>query len=133
MSKRDLQSASYEVGYGKPPLATQFQKGRSGNPSGRPKGRKNVSTVLQQALRQKVLVTEAGRRRIKTKLEIAVTQLVNKAASGDLVAMKHLLAMTSLLIDEKAGPAVSPDVVADREHARRLLARMSGAGESEPS
>jgi hypothetical protein len=28
---------SYEVGYGKPPKQTRFQKGTSGNPSGRPK------------------------------------------------------------------------------------------------
>ena len=30
-------SDSYEVGYGKPPKSTQFEKGVSGNPKGRPK------------------------------------------------------------------------------------------------
>ncbi|MEO1104370.1 MAG: DUF5681 domain-containing protein [Pseudomonadota bacterium] len=30
----------YEVGYAKPPVRTQFKKGRSGNRKGRPKDRK---------------------------------------------------------------------------------------------
>jgi hypothetical protein len=36
MSEENM-SDSYEVGYGKPPKDTQFKKGSSGNPKGRPK------------------------------------------------------------------------------------------------
>jgi hypothetical protein len=53
----------YVVGYGKPPLHTRFQKGRSGNPNGRPRGRKNMSTLLSDALNGSVIVVENGRRK----------------------------------------------------------------------
>ena len=35
-----------EVGYGKPPRATQFKKGQSGNIKGRPKGSKDMRAAL---------------------------------------------------------------------------------------
>lgn len=84
---------TYDVGFGKPPKPTQFRKGQSGNPKGRPKGRRNLATVLGRTLREKVVINENGVRRTVTKLEAAVKQLVNKAASGDLVALRQLTAL----------------------------------------
>lgn len=80
-----------EVGYGKPPEATRFKKGVSGNPKGRPKGSLNVATVFIKTLREKVVINENGRRKTVTKLEAALKQLVNKAASGDIRALRQLL------------------------------------------
>src|SRR5947208_10957570 len=87
------QEGNYEVGYGKPPRHTSFQKGRSGNPAGRPRGKKNLATLLSDALDQKIIVVESGRRKKISKREAIVTQLVNKSASADLKATQIVLAM----------------------------------------
>jgi hypothetical protein len=79
-----------QIGYGNPPKSGQFQKGVSGNPRGRPRGSLNMATVLSKALREKVLVHEKGRRKLLSKFEIALRQLVNKAAAGDLRAIRQL-------------------------------------------
>ena len=43
----DATDRDYDVGYGKPPKATRFRKGQTGNPKGRPKTSKNVGTMLE--------------------------------------------------------------------------------------
>jgi hypothetical protein len=83
--------ATGQVGYGSPPESTRFRKGISGNPNGRPKGSPNVATAFAKALREKVVINERGQRKTVTKLEAALKQLVNKAASGDLRAVRQLL------------------------------------------
>ena len=88
--KDDPKNEPFDVGYGKPPKHTQFKKGQSGNPNGRPKGTLNLATVLERTLREEVVINENGRRKVITKLEAAITQLVNKAASGDAHAMRYL-------------------------------------------
>ena len=79
------------VGYGKPPKDSRFKKGASGNPKGRPKGSRNVAAVFAKTLREKVVINEHGQRKIVTKLEAALKQMVNKAASGDLRAFHQLV------------------------------------------
>lgn len=46
---------------------------------------------MRPVLPQKVTVTEQGKRKRKTKLAIAATQLANKGAGGDLRATKMVL------------------------------------------
>ena len=79
------------IGYGKPPRHTRFTKGQSGNPKGRPKGAKNLSTILQKASREPVTVTIRGRTVVITKLEAGMHQLANQAANGDLKAIRDLM------------------------------------------
>ena len=96
------------VGYRNPPKHTQFKKGESGNPEGRPKGTLNMATVLARTLREKVIINENGQRKVITKLEAAVKQLVNKAASGDLRALRHLADLV-VSAEERAAQAPVAD------------------------
>src|SRR5882672_3737209 len=67
----------YEVGYGKPPVATRFQKETSGNPSGRPKKisqELDPGMVLQSIDSEEIVVVEKGKRRRMTKAEIDFRQ-----------------------------------------------------------
>jgi hypothetical protein len=67
---RKEKNSEYKVGYGKPPRRNQFPKGQSGNPKGRPRHSKNVATLAREALYAQVEVTENGRRRRVSKLEV---------------------------------------------------------------
>jgi len=58
-SKRPAQ----KVGRGNPPRHTQFPKGKSGNPAGRPKGSKNFSTIIMEAASDHVTATVDGKKR----------------------------------------------------------------------
>ena len=86
----DFKIGTNDVGYGKPPQNSRFKQGRSGNPKGRPKGSLNLVTVLQRTLRETVVISENGRRKVMTKLEAAVAELVRKATSGDGHAIRYL-------------------------------------------
>ena len=77
-----------QVGYKRPPKASQFQKGRSGNPSGRPRKAPGISEVLAKVAKQKVWTNGKHGPKYMTKLQAIVTQLANKALSGDLKAAK---------------------------------------------
>jgi hypothetical protein len=81
----------YEVGFGKPPKSTQFAKGKSGNPNGRPKGSKNLATLFRKIGQEQVTVTEGGRTRTMNKSHAVMVQLTNKAVSGERWAIRTYL------------------------------------------
>ncbi len=94
----------YEVGYGKPPLASRFQKGRSGNPRGRPKGARGVRVLLEEALARQITISEAGRTSRVSKSEALILSLVTKAIKGDIRAAAQILRLM-----EEPGGAATPE------------------------
>jgi uncharacterized protein DUF5681 len=120
----EASTADEPVGYRRPPKATRFRPGQSGNPRGRPKGARSVSTVIAAALSERVAVTENGQRRHISKLEAAVKQLVNRAASGEFRATQLLLALAQANENPPASQDEQrfseDDAVVMKELARRL-------------
>jgi hypothetical protein len=80
-----------KVGRGNPPKHTQFRKGTTGNPKGRPKGSKNLSTYIMEAARDHVTATVGGKSRKISKIQATAMQLATKAAGGDQAAMSKFL------------------------------------------
>jgi hypothetical protein len=89
--RKRSKSSPYKVGYGRPPKATQFKPGRSGNPRGRPKGPKTVGAVLRDVIQRRIEVTENGKTRRISVLEVMLRRLANDAMRSDPRAMKLLL------------------------------------------
>lgn len=79
------------TGYKIPPKDTQFKPGKSGNPKGRPKGRKNTYTELSEVLSQKISITMDGKPVKINKRTAILLQAVNRAVKGELRAIQHIL------------------------------------------
>ena len=95
----------YKPNYRKPPNATRFKPGQSGNPKGRPKGVRNFETDLDEALRALVEVkTNGGVRRITMQKALLQT-LAEKARDGDLRAIQHLTSLILRMDNRSEAPA----------------------------
>jgi|SRR5579859_201082 len=79
----------------KPPNKGQFKKGVSGNPHGRPKGKPNLSTVLNKILAETIVIEEDGKKRTATNLEAVARGLIEKAKSRDVPALRLLSILTA--------------------------------------
>jgi hypothetical protein len=98
----------YVVGYRRPPKASQFTTGKSGNPKGRPKGGRSVGEILKEVIRQKVAVTENGNTRRIPALEAMLRRLANDAMRSDPKARKLLLQLIERYPDSHEANA-NPD------------------------
>jgi Family of unknown function (DUF5681) len=110
------------VGYGRPPRQTRFQKGRSGNPGGRPRRARDLAALLSVALDTPSVIIEEGKRRRATKREVIAAQLVDRSAQADLHATKLLVDIMHKI--EQPREAEMPLDAADEKVIEALLARL---------
>ena len=91
-------------GYKNPPVEHQFQKGKSGNPKGRPRKKKQSSSdpgldliaSVHRELGKTISVQENGQHREITKLDAFSAQLVAQSVNGKPSQQKMLLSLLTL-------------------------------------
>jgi hypothetical protein len=118
--KKQGKTSNYAVGYMKPPKETRFQKGKSGNPKGRPQGLRPVGSILQSILGQRITVTENGRTHRLPALEVMLRRLAADAMRNQPIALKLILSLVDRYGD--AGEAaLSVDQILSEDQA--IMAR----------
>ena len=125
-----MSKPEHEVGYKKPPVRSQFKKGQSGNPTGRPKGTRNFKTDLKDALAQPVQVTDGGRTRSISTQRAGLERLRLKALTGDQRALDRLIALAERHGEEETAAVaeaklseVEISILADYEARLREMVR----------
>ena len=97
-----------EIGYRRPPVSTRFRKGRSGNPRGRPGGRRSA-LPYDAVLGQMVTIREEGVERRVTAAEAFVLHVTRKGLQGDSGAARSAMKAIEAARDSDRGQR-QPDV-----------------------
>lgn len=102
---------NYRVGYRNPPKHSRFQKGKSGNPNGSRKRRKLISleSAISDCLLENVTITKNGRSKKISKVRAVAMQLVNRAAKGEIGALKMIFQLLPPLELNRQCGNVSPE------------------------
>ena len=86
-----------KVGYKKPPKKSQFKKGKSGNPKGRPKKSDHLyfGDLCIDMMNEEITITENGVKRTITKKEAFLRAMLNHSLSGKSAQSKILVDILS--------------------------------------
>jgi hypothetical protein len=124
----DPAQSDFQARYRQPPKAFRFKPGQSGNPSGRPKAAKRLLSELEAALSAPVTIKVGSRKRRVSKMQAAVKSLADRAASGDPLVLRLLLAeLRHAESRASEEPAVQEDLAdVDRDVIAALLLRIGG-------
>jgi len=111
----------YEVGYRKPPKATRFKPGQSGNPKGRKRRNTAVGNVIRDTLDKKVTRSDGSRATIR---EHIVAKGVADIAAGNVKQWLQTLSWLAQF-DPKAKFEPSAD---DEQRLNQLLSEIKDKG-----
>ena len=144
-NRAKAEAAPYAVGYGKPPKASRFKPGTSGNPGGRPKGSgraKPADVVVEQ---MKALVLEEAYRPIQIRdgdklvelplVRAVVRSLGLNAAKGQHRSQTTLLDLVTAVEGERRSnrERLFEEVIDYKLHWEKEIALARRAGLPEPT
>jgi len=95
----------HSIGYRRPPKHSQYRKGQSGNPKGRPSGRHRL-LPYDSILGEIVTIRENGEEREVTAAEAFVLQMIKRGLEGDVTAARLALATMQELYPERDVPEI---------------------------
>ncbi len=98
----------FEVGYGRPPVATRFKPGVSGNPKGRRKGAINLRSAIAELFARRITIREGERSRKVPLVEALFRKQLEAALKGDQRATRMLFAFASNLDASQAAESSQP-------------------------
>ena len=87
----DNEKPDYKIGYGKPPVHSQFTRGQSGNPAGRPPGSRNTKKTLIDVGNEEVQIKEGDEWITVTKQEALFKSLYASAIKGNTWAARVIM------------------------------------------
>ena len=118
---RDHTQDGYDIGYRKPPAHSRFKPGKSGNPTGRPKGSRNLPSIFRKVLNEKITLHEGDRVWLATKFEAMIRRLSQNALKGDVKSITTILTET-----KEIGQF-------DEPHQQKLVVRFVHAENGKPT
>jgi hypothetical protein len=116
MTTRKQKPAPYQVGYGKPPLHTRFQKGKSGNPSGRPRRaatERAKALALKEAYRA-VTLTQGDSVESLPAIQAVLRSQFVLAVKGNAQAQRAFLAAVQAIELENVAAASAAEAAAKK-------------------
>ena len=120
-------TATYTVGYCKPPQATQFKPGQSGNPSGRKRRQKTSIETLNDELARTIVTREGDKTSRITRMTAIIRRFIQKLLVGDGTAHRLFFGLlpqldaTLLSERERPVPSTAAQLAAEDEAILQML------------
>ena len=122
VSRKERDEArQYLVGYKKPPAETQFKKGKSGNPLGRPPRQSYPMDDFHEVITQRITLKVDGKTK-KVSVTTAISmQMVQSALSGNKQDQREVLKLAqSICLPESDRETIDTLEVSDEQRQRIL-------------